>query len=732
MSVRYVRCAVLIALWLAPTGALAADDTLGAAYAAILRGDCDTGRVTVDRILEHGVDSKAKQAHDWLAAYFDVVASRNDLKARTLAWNVEQAQKALAEGQTYLALNFAAQAVPYAADPNALAAAPWVAELTAKCKADAKEKQKQDHWTNALGYYLLLQRLYPDSDELREAIERVTQHVRIELTYKDEKALQERLRGVDKGLLRSAIKMIQHLYYREPDFKDLARGALDHLETLCSVTKLRGYLDGLGNPALREHFVRKLADYRAEVDAEKSYSDKDLLRLFNRLADLNKESIELPDELLVVEFMEGVISKLDDYTSMIWPADAVDFDKSMMGGFEGVGIQLGIDERSNRLKVVTPLENSPALEAGIQPDDVIIGVNGQSTAGWTTEDAVKNIMGPGGTEVVLTIQRPRTGEELAFKLVRRRIVITTVRGVERLPGDASAWNYMLDKDAGVAFIRLNSFHPDSKSELTDALEQARKQGMKGLVLDVRHNPGGLLDVAIDIVSTFLEQGDVVSTRGRLESERRERVGGKAAFKDLPLVILVNEGSASASEILAGALQDHHRAIVLGERTFGKGSVQHVRPLNDEARIKLTTALYYLPSGRTPHKSPNAETWGVGPDWPLKLTPKEFRRVIERERETYVIHNEARESENKVLSEEERAKNLDALKTEDTPKDEAPPPLSDADIKLLESDPNPAPNADPQLETALLLVRVKLAADVPWPPELVSAGQEKSAPSRGPQ
>ena len=454
MSVRYARYAVLIALLLAPVWAAAADDSLGAAYAAILRGDCDAGRATVDRILERGENSSATRVRTWLSSYHDVVASRKELKAETFAWNVEQAQKALAAGETFLALSFTAQSVPYAADANELGAYPWVAELTEKCKAAAKQKQEQDHWTNALSYYMMLQRIHPGDDELKELSETATRHARIELTYKDEKALQERIKGVDRSMLRSAVRMVQHLYYREPDFKELAEGALDQLQTLCSVTKLRKFLDGLGNPATRELFTRKLAELRAEVEKEKTFGDKDLVRVFNRVSDVSKESVELPEGLLVVEFMEGIISKLDDYTGMIWPADAADFDKSMMGGFEGVGIQLGLDERSNRLKVVTPLENSPALEAGVQPDDLIIAVNGQSTAGWTTEDAVKNIMGPGGTEVVLTLQRPRTGEELPFKLVRRRIVITTVRGVERLPGESGAWNYLLDKDTGVAFIRL--------------------------------------------------------------------------------------------------------------------------------------------------------------------------------------------------------------------------------------------------------------------------------------
>jgi len=724
MRLCLARFALVLAWLLIPAWAAAGDDTLNAAYAAILRGDYDSGRTAVERVLDTGSNPRAAQVRDWLASYHSVTASRKELKAKTFEWNIAQAQQALADGRAFLALSFVTQAVPYAANREELASYAWVTELTERAKATAQQLEEQDHWTNALNYYLLLSRICPTDDALKEQSEKTARHARIELTYKDEKALQERIRDVDRGLLRSAIKLIDHLYYREPDYREMAEGALDDLTTLCSTTKLRGFLDGLANPALREHFVRRLAEFRNEVAGERGadLGYKDLLRLFNQVSDLNRESIELPEGLLVVEFLDGVISKLDDHTDMIWPADAVDFEKMMMGGFEGVGIQLGIDERSNRLKVVTALENSPALEAGIQPDDVIVAVNSESTANWTTDDAVRRIQGPAGTQVVLTVQRPRSGELIPFKLTRRRITLTTVRGVDRIPGDAKAWNYMLDKDAGVAYIRLTGFHPDSAEELRAALQQAAAQGMKGLVLDVRYNPGGLLDVAVDLVSTFLDEGEVVSTRGRLESERRERVAGKASYKDLPLVILVNDASASASEILAGALQDHHRAMVLGERTFGKGSVQHVRPLSDEAKLKLTTALYYLPSGRSPHKAPKAEKWGVDPDLALKLTPKELRRVIEHERESFVIHNEDPDRENKALSAEEQAKALGALKAEDAEKDEEPPLLSEADFKLLEADPYEAPKTDPQLENALLLIRVKLAADVPWPQELAAAKQ----------
>jgi len=723
MAMRYVRRVVLAAALLLPAAAWAAEGNLSAAYATILRGDYESGRAALAELLRsEGDQPAARRADEWLRAYHEVIANRKALKAASFEWNVSEAQKALAAGEPLLALGFAAQAVAYAADQQELGRQPWVQELAARVRAEAARREQANEWGNALGLYMALGRLYPDDAELKERREAAARQARLKVVYRNQKELKERIRDVDDSLLRAAVRMVERMYYREPDFRKMALGGLDAVLTVAESQKLREYLDGLANTALREHFTARLRELRKAVTSAASYDYQDLLRLFRSVQGANKGSVEVPDALLVVEFTDGMLGALDDYTSMIWPADVKEFDKQMMGGFEGIGIKLGVDERTGRLKVVSPLENSPALEAGIQPDDLIVAVNGESTRGWTTEDAVRNIMGPGGTEVVVTICRPSTGEEIPFRLIRRRIELTSVRGLARSNTSPDGWDYMLDRDNGVAYIRLSNFQPKSQLELRRALQQAAAQGMRGLVLDLRHNPGGLLDVAVDIVSTFVAEGQVVSTRGRLEPEHQERVTGEVAYRDLPLVVLVNEASASASEILAGALQDHHRAIVLGERTFGKGSVQNVRGLRDknDVRLKLTTALYYLPSGRTPHKASDAEKWGIDPDWEIKLTPKEFRRVLERERDSDVIHNEKATSANQRLSDEEREKYLERLKDDGRQEEDEPPLYTEDQLKRLDSDPNKAPNVDPQLETALLLVRVKLAAQVPWPKDLAAA------------
>lgn len=733
---RSTLLAALIALQAASAGGA---DELAKAYSAILQGDYARGRSTVDRLIETGQPSEeVLKVKEWLRAFDESVASREELRQQTFDWDIEQAKKAIADDATYLALSFVNQATYYAEDREALAAEPWVKALAERARSEAAAWYKAQKWTKVYSYYALLDRIFPDDDEIEQTRKDAGRHARLQFVYADQEAIDRRIKGVNELILKQSLKLIDRIYYETPDFKELAEGAVRNLLIMAETPKLYDVFDGLANPDFREPFVAAMKKKLAEVGQKKSMSRKQLLTVYHEIQVENRRTIELPKEVVIIEFLEGAMTSLDPYSDIVWPADTTEFSKRILGDYVGVGIQLGMDEGTSRLKVVTPLENSPALREGIQPGDLIIKVDGESTRKWTSDDAVRNIMGPEGTIVVLTIHRPRTGENLDFPLKRAKISLKTVRGVSRLPEHESTdWNYILDEDEGVAYIRLSNFNPDSQQELDRALDAARQQGMRALILDLRFNPGGLLDVAETTVNTFLRKGDIVITDGRseLRSTKRaplpegEGAGQTRRYLDLPLAILVNDSSASASEILSGALQDHDRAVILGERTFGKGSVQKVLPLADDARLRLTTALYYLPSGRTPHKKPHAKNWGVDPDLTVELTPKETRVVFERSRTSEIIQNKGEEDEGEKpeIDEEARKEQLAALKNdtsdEDDDDDAEPPLLSKDDVAALNADPYDAPKVDPQLQTALLVLRAKLASNLDWPRRLAAKTEE---------
>lgn len=738
MPVRLRRSLAALLFVVIPMTAQAADDQLAAACEAILRGDVQAGRSALSKALDAKPDAATTEIariNGWLGQYEKVFQDRSQLLKSTFAWNVEQAQKAAAEGKVYLALNFVTIASAYADDAKSFAAQDWVKQLAALGREEAKKWETQDQWTKAFQYYSLLGSLYEDDKEIRELREESIRHARIIVAYKDKKSLDERVQNVSPQMVREAIERVSRAYHKEPDFQQMAIGAINNLITLTNSSKLRGFLDGLANDVTRSAFDKKLRDQKQRIEAAGKLDNRGIVKLFEEIEKDNRSTVSLPTGLIVEEFIEGALGKTDEFTSMIWPADISDFNKMMEGSFFGVGISLGTDD-AGTLKVVSPLENSPALEAGVEPDDLIVKVDGETTKGWTTEDAVKKITGKEGTKVKLTMRRPSSGEEFDLNLTRSKIVLKTVRGVERVPENPEQWSYMLDHDNGVAYIRLSGFHPESADELRGALDQAKAQGMKGLILDLRYNPGGLLDVAVDIVGLFVKKGKtVVSTRGRIGEEERLIVENEPKYANLPLVVLVNDNSASASEILSGALQDYNRAAILGDRTFGKGSVQRVLPMptatNEGAsRLKLTTALYYLPSGRSPHrdKVANMKDWGVDPDWVLKLTPKEARKFFERTRETEIIRKgPIREAAAKKPTIEPAAE--DEEKKDDAKDDDGPPLLSPEDMKSIAADPNTAPSVDPQLEAALLQMRVKLAADLPWPRAVAAAKSQDNGKQR---
>ncbi|MFG0306045.1 MAG: S41 family peptidase [Phycisphaerales bacterium JB040] len=315
--------------------------------------------------------------------------------------------------------------------------------------------------------------------------------------------------------------------------------------------------------------------------------------------------------------IDGMLEVLGDpYTVYVPPVEQRDFDKGLTGEYVGIGAE--VNKPGDHLIIITPMDGSPAWRAGLMAGDEITHIDGEPTKDMTVDDCVDRLMGTPGTPVEVTVDRD--GETLEITIVRNRIKVQAVKGVHREPGDDGAWRYLIDPTRNIAYIRLTQFTPGCAAEVLRAIQDAREEAglapnepLGGLVLDLRWNPGGLLDEAIRIADLFLEDGTIVSTRGRAYPEQSAAAREEGTLPNFPMTVLINAQSASASEVLSGALVENGRAVAVGERTFGKGSVQSVKSLSGEAGVlKMTEQAYYLPSGRSIHRLDDSATWGVDP------------------------------------------------------------------------------------------------------------------------
>ncbi len=322
-----------------------------------------------------------------------------------------------------------------------------------------------------------------------------------------------------------------------------------------------------------------------------SASNSDTYRQLNLFGDVfdrvRSDYVEAPDEEKLIDAaINGMLASLDPHSSYMNPKRFKDMQQQTRGEFGGLGIEVTME--NGLVKVVAPIDDTPAARAGLRANDLISHLNGEQILGMTLNEAVDKMRGRVKTPISLTIQRPGVDEPFDVTIVRDIIRIRSVK-------------HEIEGDGDIAYIRISSFSEQTQSGLEKAIKKLRDEigddKLKGYILDLRNNPGGLLDQAISVSDTFLERGEVVSTRGRNASETQRYNSQAGDVTDgKPIVVLINGGSASASEIVAGALQDHKRATVLGTRSFGKGSVQTIIPLGSQGAIRLTTARYYTPSG----------------------------------------------------------------------------------------------------------------------------------------
>ena len=343
-------------------------------------------------------------------------------------------------------------------------------------------------------------------------------------------------------------------------------------------------------------------------DISSANEDEDLykeLKMFANVLDMVQRNYveEVPAQKLIYGAIDGMLHSLDPHSSFMKPDEYKELQIETKGSFSGIGIEITI--KDGVLTVVSPIEGTPAYKAGLKANDKIIKINGKSTKNITLMQAVKQLRGKKGTKVTISIYREGWHKLKDITIVRDVIPIKSVR--------------YRTIEKGYGYVRIRNFQKKTSGELKEALSKLEKDnhGLKGLILDLRNNPGGLLDQAVKVSDEFIDKGLIVYTKGRIKRQEMEfKAHPDHGAHPYPIVVLVNQGSASASEIVAGALQDHKRAIIVGEPTFGKGSVQTVIPLEDGAALRLTTALYYTPSGRS------IQAKGIVPDIEVPFIPEE--------------------------------------------------------------------------------------------------------------
>ncbi len=332
-----------------------------------------------------------------------------------------------------------------------------------------------------------------------------------------------------------------------------------------------------------------------------------------------------PDRKLVDGAIRGMMLQLDPYSGYITPERMADFKFQHTGAYIGIGLELGMAD--GKITVIAPVDQSPAMRAGIHPGDVVLAVEGRSTEELSVVDVENLLVGEPDTHVELTLARPTKGT-VEFTVDRSRVNRGVVRGFRRRPRER--WDYLVDPERHIAYIRVSQFVDGMIDDFDAALRIIEQEGAAALVIDLRFNPGGLLPQAIALVDRFVESGTILTTVTRREAIDTYAATAPQTDSALPLVVLVNNGSASSSEIVAGALQDHGRAVVVGERSFGKGSVQKFIALHgSDGGIKLTIAHYQLPGGRIIHRTPDnagSEEWGITPDVMVPLDASETEAV----------------------------------------------------------------------------------------------------------
>ena len=536
-------------------------------------------------------------------------------------------------------------------------------------------------YTNCYGWLVAID---PNNEGYSDHAQELLDKASLAMVFEDSpcETSEERFQGVRKEMFVRAVTFLNTHYVSLLDYNEMSTQALEQCKLLAEVigTSSRFGADSDQNGTTSSNVMkiawepRKLAAWSAAIDGlldeientPDKLDRRKFLKIFERTLNLNDATVELPQTVLVSQYAEAALAALDPYTVIVWPRQMQDFEQMMTNEFMGIGIEIS-KQRGGQLTVASLLLDTPAFHSELDAGDVIEKVNGIPTKEMTLFCAAKKIKGPAGTKVKLTVRRPNDDETIEDEvfdvtIVRDKILVRTVRGWQR--NHEGTWLHMIDEENKIGYVRLTSFSTDTALGLERVLRDLENRGLKGLIMDLRYNTGGLLDSAVAVADKFIDDGWIV--------KRQPRAGQMAIFEyahrrgthpNFPLVILINSTSASASEIVAGSLADevNKRALLVGTRTHGKGLVQGITNyVGKGAQLKYTQAYYHLPSGqrvesREAMEKLGRKDWGVGPNIEVELRSDEIKRLAEVQRANDVLvkadHEDANEKFKKHTIEE---------------------------------------------------------------------------------
>jgi len=535
----------------------------------------------------------------------------------------------------------------------------FVQQTFEKAKARAAEFESEGKWIDAyIVCYSWLAAIEKDNQAYLDYAEELYEKANIVASFADSpcETRRERYTGVKEQMFVRAIDTLNFNYVSPIDYAEMATEAIRRCRLLAEVMSASfdeisktEAIESLEEGSLLRPDSEEVAAWSVSLEAisvevEQSVTgitkDK-FIDVFERVLALNETVVHMPRRVLITQFAEAALSALDPpNTVMAWPKQVTDFEKFLTNKFTGIGIL--ITKKGGLLTAESLLPDTPAYNSGLDAGDVIEKVDGIDTKDMTLSCAVKRITGPAGTKVILTVRGPGEDHTRDITITRAEITVPTISGWQR--SEQGKWIYMIDEANKIGYVRITTFAQKTGSDLEKTLAGLEAKGLRGLILDLRFNSGGLLSSAIEVTDKFIEEGLIVSTRPRFGVSTYAPAHKAKSHCGYPLVILINFVSASASEIVSGALADkmHERAILVGERTHGKSSVQITTHHPGEgAQLKYTMAYWYLPSGvRVPNhdevKKAGREDWGIAPDIEVKLTSNELKKMLDVQRNNQVL------------------------------------------------------------------------------------------------